>query len=145
MKKMEKQEKRTEIQLLFLKGLTPTEIKIELDGTLGEDSPSFSSVKKWCAMFRKGEMRIVDAPRSGCRRSARNEETIDKVRQIVNADCRAKLTEIAKKAEISKGSAFKIVHKELKMSNQSGRWVPCLLDQHQSSNESQLQNDTEDT
>jgi hypothetical protein len=118
-KKTEKQEQRAAIQLLFLKGLTTHKIKKELDVSLGKASPSFSTVKKWCAIFRRGDVSTNDAPRSGRPKTARNEETIETVRQMIIADRRKKLSEIAKMAGISTGTAFTIIHEDLKSRHMS--------------------------
>ncbi|CAF4956917.1 unnamed protein product [Pieris macdunnoughi] len=42
---MEKQENRAVMKYFYLKGLTPKEIKEEMDSTLGTSSPSYSTVK----------------------------------------------------------------------------------------------------
>jgi len=42
---MEKIGHRYVIQYFHLKGLTPTNIKAELDSTLGESDPSFTTIK----------------------------------------------------------------------------------------------------
>lgn len=49
---MDKIKYRAVIKHFVLKGLTLTEIKNELDSTLGDTSPSFSTVKKLAAEFK---------------------------------------------------------------------------------------------
>ena len=52
--KMEKIEYRAVIKYLFLKGNTPTQIKVELDTVYGDNAPSFTTVKFWAAEFKRG-------------------------------------------------------------------------------------------
>ncbi|EFN86447.1 hypothetical protein EAI_15981, partial [Harpegnathos saltator] len=49
---MEKIGHRYVIQYFHLKGLSPTNIKAELDSILGEFAPSFTTVKYWMAKFK---------------------------------------------------------------------------------------------
>lgn len=41
------------IQYFHLKGLTPTNIKIELASTLEESAPSFTTIKYWVIEFKR--------------------------------------------------------------------------------------------
>jgi hypothetical protein len=66
---MDKIEIRAVIKYFVLKGLTPTDIKNELDSTLKETAPSFSTVKKWAAEFKRGRTSIEDDERTGPRPS----------------------------------------------------------------------------
>uniref|UniRef100_A0A0K0EG22 HTH_48 domain-containing protein n=1 Tax=Strongyloides stercoralis TaxID=6248 RepID=A0A0K0EG22_STRER len=58
---MEKIEIRAVIKYFFIKGLSPTEIKADLDGTLGDSAPSFATVKNWVAEFKRGRTSTKDA------------------------------------------------------------------------------------
>ena len=62
---MEKIGHRYMIQYFHLKGLSPTNIKAELDSTLGESAPSFTTVKYWVAEFKRGRTSCQDEHRSG--------------------------------------------------------------------------------
>ena len=52
--KMEKVEVRAVIKYLCKKGMSPKEIHEDFMETLGKESPSYSTVKKWAAEFRRG-------------------------------------------------------------------------------------------
>lgn len=49
----------------MLKRSNAEQIKSEFDEVVGEDSPAYSTVAKWVSVFKRGEMSIEDAPRSG--------------------------------------------------------------------------------
>ena len=112
---MEKEEIRTVIKYFKIKGLTPAEIKTEFDVTLGDSSPSLTTVYKWAAEFKRGSTSTKDAPRSGRPKTATSEDIVEKVRQVVLADRRLKLIEIAEVSGISKERAHHILHKVLGM------------------------------
>jgi hypothetical protein len=57
---MEKIGHRYVIQYFHLKGLSPTNIKAELDSAVGESAPSFTTVKYWLAEFKRGRTSCQD-------------------------------------------------------------------------------------
>ncbi|KYN23204.1 hypothetical protein ALC57_04381 [Trachymyrmex cornetzi] len=62
---MEKIEYRAIIKFLRLKGNTSTQIKAELDAVYGDSAPSFATVKRWVAEFKRGRTSLGDDERSG--------------------------------------------------------------------------------
>lgn len=125
--KMEKNEVRIVIKYLTLKGLSITDIKNELDSTLGDSSPSTSTIHKWHSEFKRGSMSTNDAPRSGRPKMAADEGNVEKVKEIVLSDRRLKVREIAEASGIPKSSVFRILHEDLGMKKLCARWVPRLL------------------
>ncbi|XP_023217468.1 putative uncharacterized protein FLJ37770 [Centruroides sculpturatus] len=124
---MEKTETRAVIKYLTKKGLTPSQIKADMDEVLGESAPSYTTVKKWTALFKYGRESVEDDPRSGRRSTAVTEENIDKVHNLVLADRRLKTREIAETTGISVDRVHHILTENLGMTKVSARWVPCLL------------------
>ena len=53
-RKMEKSEFRAVIRHLYLKGLTPKEIKAELNEVDGTPAPAFATVYNWVNEFKRG-------------------------------------------------------------------------------------------
>ena len=75
---MEKIGHRYMIQYFYLKGLSPTNIKAELDSTLGESAPSFSTIKYWVAEFKQGCTSCQDEHRSGRLNEVTTAEMVNK-------------------------------------------------------------------
>jgi hypothetical protein len=52
--KIDKIEYRAVIKFFVKKGLTPNEIHSKFIKVHGDSSPSFSTIKKWAAQFKRG-------------------------------------------------------------------------------------------
>lgn len=124
---MEKEQYRSVIRFLFLSGKTCEEIKPILDGVYGTHSPSRTTVYHWFAEFRRGRTSVFDEPRPGGPKTATTEETVDKIHDLVLADRRVKVRELAEMAGISTERVSHILHEILGMRKLSARWVPRLL------------------
>ena len=120
-------EHRAVIKFLIKEGVPPKEIKCRLDNVYTHSSPSYSSVKKWAALFRMGRESLEDDERSGRPVIAMTDQNIALVEQEVNGDRRLKAKEIAARVGISKTTVLRILHEHLHMNKVSARWVPKLL------------------
>ena len=92
----------------------------------GDSSPSFSTIKKWAAEFKRGRTSLEDDPREGRTKSATTPEIIEQVHDMV-LDRRMKVREIAESIGISKKHVGYILHEELDMKKLCANWVPRLL------------------
>lgn len=124
---MDNLSQRGAIQYLVLKGLSPKKIHEELVNTLGKDAPSYTMVKKWSALFKAGKMGVEDHKRSGRPKEASTHFHIEKVKTMVMSDRRITIQTIADSLGMSQERVHSIIHKNLKMSKVSARWVPRLL------------------
>jgi len=73
---------------LFLpcKAVTPKEILIE---TLGEQAPSYATVKNWVAQYKRGDFSTCDVPRPGRPKTVTTSEIIDQIHELILEDRRA--------------------------------------------------------
>lgn len=124
---------RSTIKFFTLQGLSATQIQNELVKVYGDHTPPFRTITHWVNEFKCGRMNVEDNPR-GCRPIlVTDEENTQKVLQIVEADRRVRMIDIAEELGISTYSVGIILHDRLGLSKLSSRWVPPLLTAEQKS------------
>ena len=89
----------------------------------GDSSPSFSTIKKWAAEFKRGRTSLEDDPREGRTKSATTPEIIEQVHDMV-LDRRMEVRGNADTIGISKERIGYILHEELDLKKLCTRWVP---------------------
>jgi histone-lysine N-methyltransferase SETMAR len=124
---MDKIEYRAVIKFFVNGGLTPNEIYSNCIKVYGDSSPSFSTIKKWAAEFKRGRTSLEGDPREGRPKSATTPEIIEQVHDMILDERRMKVREIAETIGISKGRVGYILHEELDLKKLCARWVPRLL------------------
>ena len=118
---------RAVIQYLYKKGMTPKEIHEDTQATLGVESPSYATVKRWVAEFKHGNMKLDDDPRSGRPCTSTSDEMLEKVQDMVMDDRRVTTRTIAEALQISQERVQHILSHILGMNKVSSHWVPRLL------------------
>ena len=83
---MDKIGERAVIQYLHKKGLTPKDIHNDMVAMLGKDAPSYSTVKRWVAEFKRGRQSLEDDPRPVRPVTVPMPEMVNKVHDIVMND-----------------------------------------------------------
>ncbi|XP_046545536.1 protein GVQW3-like [Haliotis rubra] len=116
---MDKIGNRAVIKYLHMKGLTPTAIHADMVSTLGEDAPSFATVKRWAAEFRRGKESLQDDPRSGRPTTVTTKENVDKICGIILNDPGISARRIANKVGISQERVSNILSNKLGMTESS--------------------------
>jgi len=124
---MDNFEIRAVIKYLQKKHLSPTEIHADLQNTLGESSPSYEVVKRWCREFKCGRESCEDAPRAGRPTTVTTQENVNKIHDMVMADRRLTIRHIRETTGLAYGTVQSILSNELEMSKVSARWVPRML------------------
>ena len=82
-------EMRAAITVFFpLQGKAPKEIHAILTEILGEHAPSYTTVKKWVAQFKRGDFSICNAPRPGRPKPVTTPEIIDQIHELILEDRR---------------------------------------------------------
>jgi transposase len=63
--KMDKVEYRAVIKFFVKEGSAPNKVHSKFIKAYGDTSPSFSTIKKWAAEFKRGRTNLEDDPREG--------------------------------------------------------------------------------
>jgi transposase len=92
---MDKIEYRAVIKFFVKEGLTSNENYSKFINIYGDSSPSFSTIKKWAAEFKRGRNSLEGDPREGRPKSATTPEIIEQVHDTILDDLRMKLREMA--------------------------------------------------
>ena len=106
---MEKVEVSAVIKYLCKKGMSPKEIPEDFMETLRKESPSFNTVKKWVAEFRRGRESTEDDEQSGHPKEATTVENIKIVQSLVMCTRRRTLWDKATEVGISFGAVQSIL------------------------------------
>ena len=99
--------------------------------TLGKESPSYNTVKKWAAEFKRGRESVDDDGWSGRPKNATTDENVKVMHTLVICDRRRDLQSIASEVGISFGAVQSILTGILGMSKvfwQDGcfEWWPMI-------------------
>ena len=100
---MEKIDHRYVIHYFYLKCLSPTNIKAELDSTLVESAPSFTTIKYWMAEFKRDSTSYQDEHRNGRPNEVTTTEMVKKIHKMVLDDRRIIVRELTR-GSISPGT-----------------------------------------
>ncbi|CAK1599713.1 unnamed protein product [Parnassius mnemosyne] len=131
---MEKNEIRAVIKYLCLKKISSKGIHSDLVETLGDSAPSYSTVARWAKEFKLGRTSTEDEHREGRPSTSLIEDNVKKVEDVVLADRRLTIRQVAEVTGISYGSVQRILANELHMKKVSARWVPRMLTDDQKKN-----------
>lgn len=125
--KIGKLEYRAIIKYLYLKGLRGKQIYEDMLNTLGDQCPSYATVKNWTASFKRGKFSIEDDDRSGRPVSVSVPENIDAVHDMILSNRRIGLKQISEALNISYERVHHIVHVNLDMRKIAAKWIPKCL------------------
>ena len=111
--------------------MSPQEMHDNFTKTLGDESPSYSMVKKWAAEFRRGRESVEDYEWHP--KEATTDENVELVHRLIMFDRRRSLRDIAGQIGIRFGAVQYILTNILGMSKASARRVPRMLTKDQKS------------
>lgn len=123
-------EQRANIKFCVALGKTFIETFQMLKTVWGDDVKR-STVHLWFKRFKEGRRSIEDDPKSGRPVTARDPDHIFRVRELVRADRRLSVRDLATMTGISIGTVHSILTEDLKMSRICAKFVPKILDDDQ--------------
>ena len=120
------------IKLFFsCKGKVLKEFHATLTEIIGEDAPSYATVKNWVAQFKHGDFTTCDAPRPGRQRTVTIPEIIDQNPELILEDRRISAKSISEQLGISRELVGSTIHEGLGMRKLYAKWVPKCLNADQ--------------
>jgi transposase len=99
---MDKIEYRAVIKFFVKEGLTQNETHSKFIKFYGDSSPSFSTIKKWTAEFKRDRTSLEGDPGKGCPKSATTPQITEQVHDLLLDDRRMKVREIGETIGILK-------------------------------------------
>jgi len=109
------------------KDKAPKEIHASLTETLGENAPSYGTLKKWVAQFKRGDFSTCDAPLPRRHKTVTTQEIIDPIHEIILEDRRISAKSITEQLGISRELVGSVIHEDMDMRKLSAKWVPKCL------------------
>ncbi|KAI6661472.1 Transposase, type 1 family-containing protein [Oopsacas minuta] len=88
-------EQRTYIKFRTILEIPPKSIHDELATICGEDTLSYSTVRRWVSLFREGRTSVQDAPRPGAPKLATNNDKLSEVKEYVESFPHSSVEEVA--------------------------------------------------
>lgn len=124
-------EQRCAIKFCFKLGHNATETCEKVQQAYGESVLSRAQVFRWFKAFSEGRESIEDEPRSGRPSSAKSDENVTRVRDLVRSDRRLTVRMIAEELNLNHTSVHQILTNELEMRKICAKMVPKNLSQDQ--------------
>ncbi|XP_068246832.1 protein GVQW3-like [Palaemon carinicauda] len=112
-------------------GDSQSEIIPKIQQVFGEDAMGVTQIKEWFNQFKSGRASAESDQRSGRPQTARSAAVVERVRNLVMADRRSTVREIAQQIGMSKDSAHAILRDDLNMHRVAEKFVPRLLSPEQ--------------
>ena len=108
-----KEEQRAVIRFLWSEGVPGAEIHRRLSTQYGDSALPRRSVYEWIEKFKSGRTNVTHEEGAGRPSTSTIDEKIQQAREMVRANRRVAIDEVACSLQISHGSAYKIIHDEL--------------------------------
>ncbi len=115
------------IKFLTKEEITPKNIHDRMIKIYGESSISYTTVKKWAALFKSGRESLEDDPRPVRPKIFSTPENISRIHDIIKDDRRISIDKITDLLDITHGTVWNIIYGELDMKKISTCWVPKIL------------------
>jgi len=123
----EKVQQHVYIDFCFRLGKTGAEMYEMLQAAFKEPCLSWSKTFEWYSRFKSGRRSFENDPRPGRPSTSHTEDTVARVREIIRADRRLTIREVAGEIRIAFSTCQKILTEDLQMRCVTAKFVPRLL------------------
>ncbi|KAJ4435632.1 hypothetical protein ANN_18248, partial [Periplaneta americana] len=130
-KMTERMEQRYCIKFCQKLGDSQSQTIRKIQQVFGEDAMGVTQIKEWFNRFKDGRTSAESEQRCGRPQTARSAAVVERVRNLVMADRRLTVREIAEEVGVSKDSAHAILRNDLNMNRVAAKFVPKLLSPEQ--------------
>jgi len=117
----------------LLQGKATKEIHAILTETLGENAPSYATVKNWVAQFKPGDFSTCAASCPRRRKTITTPEIIDQIHELILEDGRISAKWIGEQLGISRERIWSTIHDYFDERKLSANWVWKCLNSDQKS------------
>ncbi|XP_008179957.1 protein GVQW3-like [Acyrthosiphon pisum] len=124
-------EQRCAIRFCFKLGHSATETFQKLQQAYGESVLSRAQVFRWFKAFYEGREAIEDEPRNGRPSTAKSDENVIRVRDLVRFDRRLTVRMIGEQLGLTHTTVHHILTNDLEMRKICAKMVPKILSQDQ--------------
>jgi len=108
-------------------GVKPVEIHHRMLAQYGQSTMSQQKVYEWVERFKSGRTRVTDEGHSGQPSTSRTQDHIDRADAMIREDRRITVSKVTAHLDNSIGSAYAILHDDLRYRKVCARWVPKEL------------------
>ena len=116
-----REEQRAVVRFLWSEGSSGTKIHQKLLAQYGDNALSKTTVYEWIEKFKTGRTSVKHAEGAGRPSTSTSEEKIEQAQQMILANRRITIDEVAQSLQISFGSAQEIIIKSACNSHQTPR------------------------
>ena len=104
-------------------GIPPSNIHQELTIVYGDDVPTIRTVFKWVELIKNDRFELKKRVSSGRPVSTATPANIDRIRKLIQSDCRMSCSDLADELEIPKTCVYRILTDVLELRNVYSQWV----------------------
>ena len=122
-----KEEQRAVIRFLWSEGVPGAEIHRRLSTQYGDNALPRRRGYEWIEKCKSGRTSVTHEEGAGRPSTSTTDKMIQQAREMVLANRRVAIDELACSLQISHGSTYRIIHDELSFHKVCARWVPREL------------------